>query len=357
MTRFTAVLIVLLTLVANVAPALAADPKPRDARIGGFRDAFEQKYGEAVEEQNAGADEQPEIPDLTVAGYEIEAFSEVRVSYYKEKAIEIVLQAEREEELAEGEPLTTPDEGHWDVRKAARYAKRFLPRDVECDREQPVETTATDIAFRCHSADSERAFSGATLALFEVIGAPGDLFYRLLLDDAGLVYAVELGFGDGTRPAAFQGDGVIGEATAPFAPVRIIIPAIGVDAGIEPTAIVDNVMGIPSNPWNVGWYPSLSMPGDGGNAVMAGHVDWYGIGPVVFAGLAGIGVGAPIYVVGPDGLGATYAVSSVYSVPWDTPATQVIGPTGVQSLTLITCTGTFNGSQYDQRLIVRADRI
>jgi sortase (surface protein transpeptidase) len=89
---------------------------------------------------------------------------------------------------------------------------------------------------------------------------------------------------------------------------------------------------------------------------MAGHVDWWGIGPVVFANLGGVWPGATIYVVGPDGAGASYVVTSIVSVPYDTPAEQVTGSIGVESLTLITCTGVFNGSFYESRLVVRAER-
>jgi LPXTG-site transpeptidase (sortase) family protein len=201
----------------------------------------------------------------------------------------------------------------------------------------------------------EKAFNSATLDKLEVIGAKGEVSYRLHLDDEGDVYAVDIALGNGTR--AYAGDGTIPEARQPFDPTHIKIPSIGVDAAIENVPITNGVMGIPEDVWAVGWYNQLSRPGDGGNVVMAGHVDWWDVGPVVFYSLSSIGEGATVYVTSPDGSGATYVVSSVRSVPWNYPAQEIVDRTGTQSITLITCTGAFNGTQYESRLIVRADRV
>lgn len=153
------------------------------------------------------------------------------------------------------------------------------------------------------------------------------------------------------------GDGTYPEATAPFTPVRIVIPAIGVDAAIEQVGIPGGVMGTPAEPMNVGWYPSISTPGTGTNVVMSGHVDYYTIGPAVFYSLGALGAGARIYVLGPDGAGITYAVTASWVVGAGDSADGVIGGTGTEALTLITCTGSFDGAEYDSRQIVRAERI
>lgn len=164
---------------------------------------------------------------------------------------------------------------------------------------------------------------------------------------------------DPTRPGAgyFVGDGSLPDAAGAFQPTRITIPSLSLDAAIERLDIVNGAMGIPVNAWNVGWYHQLAAPGLTGNAVMAGHVDWWGIGPTVFANLASIQPGAMIYVFDAKGEGATYAVSSVGSVPADTPPEPVVGPTETPTLTLITCTGAFNGTEYNARLIVKATRV
>ncbi len=156
---------------------------------------------------------------------------------------------------------------------------------------------------------------------------------------------------------AHGGDGTIPEAAGPFAPTRIMVPAIGIDAAIEQVAIVNGVMGTPADAWNVGWYPVISGPGHGTNVVMAGHKDWWNVGPVVFADLGSLGGGEKIYVMGPDGTGFTYVVTAVWAVDAAADASAVTAGTGGESLTLITCTGSFNGGAYDSRLIVRAERV
>ncbi len=171
---------------------------------------------------------------------------------------------------------------------------------------------------------------------------------------------------DLTRPGAgyfVGGDALpdaasaVPEAAGSFQPTRITIPSLGLDAAIEQIDIVNGAMGVPANAWNVGWYHQLAMPGLTGNVVMAGHVDWWGIGPTVFANLASIQPGAMIHVFGVNGEDATYAVSSVDSVSADTPAQTVVGPTEAPTLTLITCTGAFDGTAYNARLIVKATRV
>ena len=159
------------------------------------------------------------------------------------------------------------------------------------------------------------------------------------------------------RRPSYTGDGTIPEATTKFAPVRIAIPTLVVDAPIEIVGIVDGVMGSPLDPWSVGWYPAIAAPGDQTNAVVAGHRDWWSIGPVVFWSLDALRGGERIYLSGADGRGTTYEVGRTWSVGANDPVHDIVGPTPVESLTLFTCTGTFDGVGYDQRLIVRAARV
>jgi hypothetical protein len=60
-------------------------------------------------------------------------------------------------------------------------------------------------------------------------------------------------------------------------PVRIVIPAIGVDAGLIDLARgADGVLAAPPSTVldKAGWYAKGTVPGDTGPAVIAGHVDW-----------------------------------------------------------------------------------
>ncbi len=80
-------------------------------------------------------------------------------------------------------------------------------------------------------------------------------------------------------------------------------------------------MDVPKDIWSVGWYSSLAKPGDRTNVVMAGHRDWWNVGPVVFWNLDKLAKGDKIYLTGKDGTGATYVVTK----SWDIDATTDAG--------------------------------
>ncbi|GIW03883.1 MAG: hypothetical protein KatS3mg059_0503 [Thermomicrobiales bacterium] len=69
-------------------------------------------------------------------------------------------------------------------------------------------------------------------------------------------------------------------------PVSITIQKIGVDATIETIEIVDGVMQDPTGPWVVSWYKETARLGEVGNVVMAGHLDYWDVGPAVFYNIA-----------------------------------------------------------------------
>jgi hypothetical protein len=129
------------------------------------------------------------------------------------------------------------------------------------------------------------------------------------------------GIGDGP---VFFGDGYLPEALGPFSPVRLIAPSLGIDAPIEWTGIAGGVMQTPTDPMAVGWYGDVSTPGTGQSVIVAGHVDYYTIGPAVFYSLSSAGPGTTFYLVGPDGTGATYLFSSSYVLGAGEPADPVL---------------------------------
>jgi LPXTG-site transpeptidase (sortase) family protein len=162
---------------------------------------------------------------------------------------------------------------------------------------------------------------------------------------------------DPSRFNRYFGDGTIPEAYGPFDPARIMIPAINVDASIEEVDVVDGQMGTPEDVWAVGWYPVISGPGNFTNVVMAGHKDWWSEGPVVFWDLNLLVPGDKVYLAGIDGSGFTYVVTESFEIDANSNARLVVSDTGTESLTLITCGGPFDGVEYLQRWIVKADRI
>lgn len=148
-------------------------------------------------------------------------------------------------------------------------------------------------------------------------------------------------------------------SSAPIA--RLIIPSIGVDAGVVVKGVgPDGVMEVPNNGYDVAWYDFAARPGFGGNAVFSGHVNFRGLGPAVFWDLGKLMPDDVMEVRLDDGTVYQYRVTGKGAFDEEAaPVEQIIGPTPVESVTLITCTGTFNPAthQYNQRLVVRAERV
>lgn len=164
----------------------------------------------------------------------------------------------------------------------------------------------------------------------------------------------------GRRPGP-AGANPLGVRAAPgVAPTGLSIAAIEVDADIEALRVVDGTMPDPTGPWVVAWYENLGALGGLGNVVMAGHIDYWNVGPSVFFDLANVQPGDVVDVFGDDG--ATYG----YAVEWvrqydaaNAPIPDLVGPTGQESLTLFTCGGVFDyqNGRYLQRTVVRANRV
>jgi sortase (surface protein transpeptidase) len=148
------------------------------------------------------------------------------------------------------------------------------------------------------------------------------------------------------------------------APVELQVDSVGVDAPIEVGDVADGVMQDPSGPWVVSWYEPLGKIGEGGNVVIAGHVDYWNVGPAVFWDVRDLPKGDIIRVVGEDGKNYEYAVQWTTSYMADqlTPEViqkDIVGDTGQETLTLITCGGEFNPDtgEYNQRWVVRANLV
>ena len=146
---------------------------------------------------------------------------------------------------------------------------------------------------------------------------------------------------------------------APIA--RIAIPKFEVDAPVVIRGVDANrVMETPDGPVDVAWYDFSERPGYGSNAVFSGHVDYINYGPAVFWHLKDLVEGDTIEVRLTEGTVYTYRVvsrSQVAAEPTQEELAQIVGETLTEVVTLITCGGTFDGHQYDQRTIVRAERV
>ena len=140
-------------------------------------------------------------------------------------------------------------------------------------------------------------------------------------------------------------------------PKQIVIPAIAVDAGFEFVGLTqDGAMDVPKDPTKVAWYRLGPRPGEIGNAIIAGHVDWGGK-TAVFWGLNELKPGDLIEVVSADGKKYQFIVQWQRWFDADkAPVEQLFAQSDVAELTMITCGGVFDRSkrQYLSRLVVRA---
>lgn len=159
--------------------------------------------------------------------------------------------------------------------------------------------------------------------------------------------------GPGTTPAP------IAQPPAPAAerageqaadPVRVRIPAIGVDAPVDPLIVDENgVLPPPDTFEGTGWWQSGPEPGEIGPAVITGHVDSYR-GPAVFFRLDELDPGDEIFVDRADGTTVVFAAQRTERHGKDEfPTDDVYGDTADPQLRLVTCGGDFD--QADRRYL------
>jgi LPXTG-site transpeptidase (sortase) family protein len=148
--------------------------------------------------------------------------------------------------------------------------------------------------------------------------------------------------------------------------MRMKIPSIGVDAPVTTRVMgLDGVMGTPNGRFDTVWYDFANFPGmggypgAGGNAVFSGHVDYHPHYEAVFWDLHLVGPGDIIEVDLPDGTAITYSVQWSQQIGPDENFGAYAARTGQETITIITCQGTFNSTthQYDHRLVVRGVRV
>lgn len=148
--------------------------------------------------------------------------------------------------------------------------------------------------------------------------------------------------------------------TAAALPVRLEIPKIGVDAGIEDVGVTpQGTMDVPKGPADAAWFDLGPRPGESGSAVIAGHEGWKDNIPAVFDDLYKLQTGDKVYVVDEKGATTTYAVVAVKVYGQNADAADVFGSNdGKAHLNLITCEGSWNAAQksYSGRLVVFTDR-
>ena len=141
------------------------------------------------------------------------------------------------------------------------------------------------------------------------------------------------------------------------APVRLVIPALGVDAAIVTIATDgEGALVPPTSTAIVGWFAAGPAPGATGPALLAGHVDSRA-GPGVFFRLRDLRAGDRVDVVRADGSTASFTVTGhVESAKSAFPTDLVYAPTPGPELRLVTCGGAFDHTarSYLDNIIVQA---
>ena len=142
----------------------------------------------------------------------------------------------------------------------------------------------------------------------------------------------------------------------PAPPMRLLIPAIGVNAPIESVgARSDGAMETPGqSPWNdVGWYNAGPRPGERGSAVIAGHLNRPGGNPAVFWRLRDLHVGDTMLVVAAQGKTLRFHVTRImFYSPQEAPVQDIFGNTAGSFLNLTTCAGDWIPTQHQTALRV-----
>lgn len=146
---------------------------------------------------------------------------------------------------------------------------------------------------------------------------------------------------------------------------RIAIPAIGIDATIVSVGLdPDGAMGSPDGPHDVGWYKYGPVPGEKGNVLLDGHVDWTnrqtGVAfGAVFWDLKTLKPGTKVTIT--DGEQEfVYQVTEYRRYRWDDPeGVSVLQPTQDPRITMITCGGQFDRASrnYSMREVVIAELV
>lgn len=151
-------------------------------------------------------------------------------------------------------------------------------------------------------------------------------------------------------------DQVAGE-TAPGLPVRLIIPSINVDAGIQYVGVTSKGdMEVPSNITDVGWFNLGPRPGETGSAVISGHFNGENGEAGVFIDLYMLKKGNKLYIKDDKGITTSFEVqeSRIYYPGY---AEEVFSSNDTARLNLVTCDGVWDGTikSYSKRLVVFAE--
>ncbi|WP_143765119.1 class F sortase [Catenulispora acidiphila] len=162
----------------------------------------------------------------------------------------------------------------------------------------------------------------------------------------------------GTSGTSSAGNSTSAGAIARSDPVRLQIPAIGVDTSVMALGLAaDGTVQVPpiEKDSPAGWYNGSPTPGQTGPSVILGHVTVGKYGDGVFLKLAQLKPGAHVVVRLQDGASADFTVDSVRTVAKaQFPTQEVYGNVNRPELRLITCGGERTSDGYLDNVLVFA---
>lgn len=143
-------------------------------------------------------------------------------------------------------------------------------------------------------------------------------------------------------------------------PIRLKIPAIGVDSLVEGVGVTTNgEMDVPKGPTTTAWFDLGPRPGEEGSSVISGHYGWKNGIAATFDNLHNLKSGDKIYVENDMGTSTIFLVHDTHLYDQKADATNVFSSNdGKAHLNLITCEGVWSKDQksYSNRLVVFADK-
>ncbi len=164
-------------------------------------------------------------------------------------------------------------------------------------------------------------------------------------------------------PAGPAGPSAAGPAAShtavPFAPARVRVPRIGIDAPVVPVTVrPDGMLGVPADVRTAGWW-SAGAPAaaSSGTVVLTGHVDSARQGPGAFVGIRALEPGDQVILSSASGRTTAYTVAARRQYPKNAlPVGQVFGQDTTSRLVLVTCGGSFDWAtrHYSDNVVVYA---
>lgn len=146
-------------------------------------------------------------------------------------------------------------------------------------------------------------------------------------------------------------------AVSTLAPMRVLIPSLGVTAPLVREPVFDHHLSIPPDVHHVGIFSGgARVSGSVGTVLLAGHVNWVGQGDGAFYPLSRAIKGTSVLVSPRVGKTTVWSVTEVEVLSQSALPQTVFSPSGPRRLVMVTCGGPYDSAThtYDDNVIVTA---